>query len=219
MGRTIAIGDIHGCSKALESLLRRIAPAADDLIITMGDYIDRGPDSRGVIDQLLRLPEMCRHIALMGNHEIMLLAVLQDSTHSPFWMQCGGRETIESYGGDIENVPEDHLHFVRGCLPHYETESHLFVHANYNAGAPLEEQEDELLYWRHLSQGLPGPHESGKIAVVGHTPQPGGRVLDLDHVVCVDTFCFGDGCLTALDVDSRETWQSNKQGQSWVLDS
>jgi serine/threonine protein phosphatase 1 len=211
--RLIAIGDVHGCSRALEAVLNAAAPDAGDVVVTLGDYIDRGPDSKGVLERILRLREECRLQPLLGNHEVMLLAALEGEHELRFWLQCGGEATLASYGGRLENIPDEHLEFLRGCRPFYETAEFLFVHANYDAELPLHEQSPEVLFWKHLLYGVPARHTSGKTAVVGHTPQPTGQVLDLGHVICLDTFCFGNGVLTAMDMESGETWQADKHGR------
>ena len=213
MARTIAIGDIHGCSQALSRLLGEIRPAADDTIVTLGDYVDRGPDSRGVIDELWNLIEHCELIPLLGNHERMLL----DSFNSPdafdFWWGVGGEETLASYGGSLDQIPSHHNVFLRGLRRYYETDTHFFVHANYAPDLTLEQQPDRLLLWEHIMHTLPPRHNSGKIAIVGHTPQGSGEILDMGYLICLDTYCFGGGWLTAMDVDSGQTWQVNQDGE------
>src|SRR5580698_10046109 len=97
-GRTIAIGDIHGCSKALGALIDAIAPRAEDAIVTLGDYIDRGSDSRGVLDKLITLAGHCRLIPLLGNHEEKLLDALHSTENLRSWLTCGGADTLRSYG-------------------------------------------------------------------------------------------------------------------------
>lgn len=97
MSRTIAIGDIHGCSTALIGLLAAIDPEPDDTIVTLGDYIDRGIDSRGVLDRLLELSRRSRLVSLLGNHEEMLLDALQEQAGYDFWINCGGIATLDSY--------------------------------------------------------------------------------------------------------------------------
>src|SRR5271165_1398204 len=97
-GRTIAIGDIHGCSAALASLVRAIDPTPHDLLVFLGDYIDRGPDSRGVLEQVIALVERCTVVALMGNHEEMLLAALEGQSELRYWLKFGGTEALASYG-------------------------------------------------------------------------------------------------------------------------
>jgi serine/threonine protein phosphatase 1 len=210
--RLIAIGDVHGCSQALATVLDQIAPSPGDTIVTLGDYIDRGPDSRGVVEQLLVLQDRCRLRPLLGNHEVLLLAALQGERELLFWRNCGGAATLASYGGRLDDIPAEHLEFLRACRPYFETPEYLFVHANYDPHLPLEEQDPEVLFWKHLLYGVPARHRSGKTAVVGHTPQPDGNVLDLGHLLCLDTYCFGNGYLTAMDLETREIWQADKFG-------
>jgi len=214
-GRTIAIGDIHGCAAALDTLLREITPASSDTIVTLGDYIDRGPDSRDVLEQLLSLSNECELIPLLGNHEVMLLIAREHHEELDFWLSCGGRETLESYGGALDTIPPSHLEFLEQCVASYETSTHLFLHANYAATLPLEDQTEHTMFWKHLTTEMPKPHMSGRIAVVGHTPQVNGEILDVGHLVCIDTFCYGNGRLTALDVDTRRLWQVDRDGKLW----
>lgn len=211
--RVIATGDIHGCADALYALLEIVDPKADDLVVTLGDYVDRGPNTREVIDQILDLKKRCRLISLVGNHELMMLDAIAspNSTQFDFWLHCGGEETMVSYGGVSATIPEDHLVFLKSCQRHYEIDTHFFVHANYLYNVPLDQQPDDVLFWQHLNN-VPLPHISGKTAVVGHTPQLTGEILDLEHVLCIDTFCFGSGWLTAYDVLSGELWQVDKSG-------
>lgn len=210
--RTIAIGDIHGCGRALQALLERIRPTADDTIVLLGDYVDRGPDSRGVLDRLVALVRECQVVPLLGNHEIMLRDSLRNRDTFEFWQQCGGQETLASYDGSLDNLPTEHHVFLQNLLPYHETDTHLFVHANYDPDLDLAETPPHLLYWEHVGPRVPRPHHSGKTAIVGHTPQASGRILDLGHLVCLDTYCFGGGWLTALDVHSGLHWQARETG-------
>ena len=209
--RTIAIGDIHGCAAALQTLLRTLELAADDLVILLGDYVDRGPDSRGVLDQLVALRGRCQLVPLLGNHEIMLLDALADRTRAHAWLQFGGFATMDSYGA-VDQIPPEHLEFIRDCRRYYETDEHIFLHANYDPALPLSEQPERLLFWEHVLNRLPARHVSGKTVIVGHTPQMSGEILNAGHLLCIDTYCFGNGWLTALDVHSGEIWQTDKHG-------
>ena len=114
MPRTIAIGDIHGCLAALEAILAAIRPRPDDTLLTMGDYIDRGPDSRGVIERLLRLGRECRLIPLLGNHDEMLLKLYDGQTELYIdWLLFGGNTTLGSYGSmRPEDIPPEHIGFL-----------------------------------------------------------------------------------------------------------
>jgi serine/threonine protein phosphatase 1 len=220
-GRTIAIGDIHGCSAALTALLGALAPQADDTLITLGDYIDRGPDSQGVLDQLLALGRRCRLVPLLGNHEEMLLAALSGPGGLEVWLRCGGAETVLSYGwapggprrGLAGLIPEAHRRFLADCLSFHETSTHLFVHAGYVPELSLEEQPGEALRWRATDRHTTRPHGSGKTAIVGHTPQRSGEILDLGFLKCIDTHCHGGRWLTALDIESGQVWQANQRGE------
>jgi serine/threonine protein phosphatase 1 len=213
VSRLIAIGDIHGCSTALKTILDAIDPQADDTIVTLGDYIDRGPDSRGVIDLLLDLQRRTQLVPLRGNHEIMMLQSFENYLHGPMWVQSGGLETLASYDGAPDNVPVEHINFMRQSKPSFETEKFLFVHANYDANLPLAKQPETLLYWEHIDRSMPRAHYSGKTAIVGHTPQRDGEFLDEGHLICLDTFCCGGGWLTALELNSRDSWQANQLGE------
>src|SRR2546422_447465 len=134
--RILAIGDIHGCSQALRALLDRIEPTPDDWIITLGDYVDRGPDSYGVIDQLLALHRTGRLVALRGNHEEMMLRARESDERLRDWLDCGGKQALASYsplgdGGKLVDVPDEHWQFLeKVCIDWHETQTHIFVHAN-----------------------------------------------------------------------------------------
>ena len=212
MSRTIAIGDIHGCAPALQRLLHELAPQTSDTIIGIGDYVDRGQDSNSVMETLVELVSVCHLVPLIGNHELMMFNGLQGREDFDFWMQYGGSQTLASYGGKKENIPQHHLTFLNHCLKFYETESHIFLHANYIPDLPLQQQPDRVIFWEHIKESAPAPHQSGKTVVVGHTPQVEGTVRNLGHLQIIDTFCYGDDWLTALDVDSGQIWQTNNAG-------
>ncbi|TWU41040.1 metallophosphoesterase family protein [Novipirellula artificiosorum] len=210
--RQYVIGDIHGCGKAIRSLIEAIEPCPDDELIFLGDYIDRGPDTKDVVEQIIELQQRCRVVALRGNHELMLMGVVSAGLDQSIWQQSGGQATIASYGGSLEKIPESHLRFFRSLRPHYETDQFIFVHANYVADCPMARQEDAARYWAHLDFPYPPPHQSGKRVFVGHTPQAGGEILDLGYLVCIDTYCFGGGYLTALQTDSSDMIQVDRHG-------
>lgn len=210
--RIIAIGDIHGCEAALRRLLAEVQPAAGDLIVPLGDFVDRGPDSRGVVELLLDLEHECQLVPLIGNHELMMLRALNDLGSLRFWLECGGMATVDSYGGGMD-IPESHLDFLRRCCRYVETDEFIFLHANYDPDLPLDAQPDQLLFWQHVLDDPPGQHVSGKTVIVGHTPQSSGEIRDLGHLICIDTYCYGTGWLTALDLTNNRVWQANKDGQ------
>jgi serine/threonine protein phosphatase 1 len=214
MQRTIAISDIHGHSQALDGILAAIVPKPKDVLIFLDDYVDRGPDSKGVLDRLLDLKKRFNVVALMGNHEEMMLGAKGGRSDLRFWMNLGGRETLESYGnaGDLRLVPFEHLQFLKGLLLFYETETHFFIHTNYDPDRPLNRQESATALWKHLGEP-PSPHFSGKIAIVGHTPLMNGQILDLPHLKCIDTGCGYGGLLTALEIGNGRVWQVDEMGR------
>ena len=219
-GRLIAIGDIHGCADALAALLAAIRPEPADCLIALGDYVDRGPDSRRAIDQVRRLDRQCTLVPLLGNHDQMLLRLNEggDPDRLATWLNWGGAATLESFACQRpEEVPAEYLAFLGGCRATYESPRHLFLHANYLADLPLEKQPEYNLYWESLRVREPGPHVSGKIAIVGHTAQRNGEVLDLGYLKCIDTCCYGGHWLTALAPETGEMWQANQQGEVRLL--
>ena len=215
MSRTIAIGDIHGCAIALQRLIDEIEPKSNDIIIGMGDYVDRGMNSAGVLEILINLVSTCRFIPLIGNHELMMYKALFGNNKQrdfEFWYQHGGSSTLASYGGSVEGIPQHHLAFLNHCLRYYETEEHFFIHANYVPDLPLSEQPDQVSFWTHMLGTPTEPHMSGNTAYVGHTPQSDGLVTDHGHVKLIDTSCYGDQWLSAVNVLDGEIWQANNSG-------
>jgi serine/threonine protein phosphatase 1 len=214
--RTIVIGDIHGHSAALAAIVDLIRPQQDDTLVFLGDYVDRGPDSKGVLEQVIRLSERFHVVALMGNHEEMMLGAREGRDNLRFWLTptCGGLATLTSYGKaeDISLIPREHFQFLASLPLFYETDTHFFFHANYAPNWRLDQHDTKTALWRPLSD-LPGPHYSGKIAIVGHTPQPDHTILDFGYLKCIDTGCGYGGLLTALDVGSGEIWQVDEKGQ------
>lgn len=211
-GRLIAIGDVHGCSAALQAVLGAIDPQPHDTLVGLGDYVDRGPDTKGVIEILLQLALRCRLITLRGNHEVMMLQARESVAEQRFWSKFGGLEAVRSYNGALAGIPDEHWEFLAATRPVFETEQHFFIHANYDSARPIIDQPDDLAYWEHLTPNGPPPHVSGKIAVVGHTPQQNGEYLDRGHLLAIDTYCHGGGWLTALEVNARTVWQANREG-------
>lgn len=209
----LAIGDIHGCLKSLETMLEVVSPTEDDLLVTLGDYVDRGPDSKGVIDRLLRLKKRHHFVHLMGNHEIQMIRALETQHDRERFLSglCGGRDTLDSYGGGFEDVPEEHWEFMRSAGLYYELEEHILVHAGLEASVSVEEQDQETYYYQRFHSQK--KHESGKVVVCGHTIQ-GDLPTNVGYAVCLDTCAYGGGWLSALDVDSGRIWQTNEKGES-----
>lgn len=209
--RLFAIGDIHGCLTALQRLDRELGFQADDVVVTLGDYVDRGPDSRGVIDYLIALHSRCQLVSLRGNHEIMMLGARADQSMLLSWRNCGGDTTLGSYGIEaIDEVPLAHWRFIEQTAPYHEADRDFFVHANAYPDAPLSEQPAEMLFWEHFADL--GPHRSGRRMICGHTAQKSGRPLNVGHAVCIDTWAYGDGWLTCLETGTGQYWQADKKG-------
>jgi serine/threonine protein phosphatase 1 len=214
--RLIAIGDIHGCSTALRSLIEAIQPGAEDTLVLLGDFIDRGPDTRGVLDQLIGLSGRCRLIPILSNHEGLLIDSLESRAVLHQWLGLGGRQTLDSYdkragpgrGVGPEIIPLDHFRFLFGCCEYYETETHIFVHANYHPSLPMDHQPGTMLRWTNIVPERQLPHCSGKTVIAGHTA--GEDILDLGFLKCIDTNCYGGGWLTALEIETGKVTQANQ---------
>jgi len=215
--RTLAIGDIHGCNTALESLLKSVQPAPGDRFVLLGDYIDRGPSSCEVVETLLALDASHSPIFLRGNHEVMLLEARDDSFKADLWQNCSGLETLSSYNAKFQanwasSIPARHWEFFAQTKRFFETENHIFVHAGLDSGLDLSEQPDWMLYWETLDRLK--PHKSGKRIVCGHTRQRTGEIKTNSFATCIDTGAAVGGWLTCLDVDSATFWQANEKGQT-----
>ncbi len=214
--RTLAIGDIHGCLTALETLADHAAFAPDDQLVFLGDYVDRGPDSRGVIDYLIDLKKTAQVVTLKGNHEIMMMWCRQSEEALEKWLSYGGDTTLASYGiEEVNDVPPEHWRFMEDCFPFYETETHLFIHANLVPDQSLVTQlAGGTIFWEPFDPKQSKPHQSGKPFICGHTRQTGGRPVSVGHAICIDTGCYDPGgWLTCLDVDTGEYWQADQMGR------
>lgn len=126
--RTLAIGDVHGFLRALDVLLDEVDPQPNDVLVTLGDYVDRGPNSNGVLDRMLGLAARCRCLPLKGNHELMMLGGREDTEQFSQWMKSGGKQTLASYHANedwqtfAEAIPIRHWRFLSDdCLPYHET--------------------------------------------------------------------------------------------------
>ena len=205
-----AIGDIHGCAKTLNALLDRIAPSEDDHLVFVGDYIDRGPDSKGAIDRLIQLKDECKCTFLRGNHEAMMLDFL-NFNELGLWRINGGQATLDSYRTGKElNISEEHESFIRNTLLYYDDPAFFFVHAGLKAHLSIEqniEQYGEEVYLWERSHLAASDFAWEKPVVCGHTPQR--EPIDRPELICIDTGCVyhtypGFGYLTAVKLPERE---------------
>lgn len=187
-GQLYAVGDIHGCHDLLVAALDAIAAHAGQrsaTIVFLGDYIDRGPDSRAVVETLMAGPrrEGESFVCLMGNHEDMLCAAADragDLEALAFWLTNGGDSTLRSYGVDdamdARAVPAGHRAWMAGLPLFHEDEHRQYVHAGLEPGVPLKAQSRAALLsirQRFLSAG----DVFGKHVVHGHTPRLEGPEL------------------------------------------
>jgi serine/threonine protein phosphatase 1 len=224
--RAYAIGDVHGCRAELDRLLALIATdsesaSAETHLIFVGDLIDRGPDSAGVIEHLSSGSLPCkRHSFLMGNHEEAMLESWDGDTESlEGWLAYGGRETLESYGIDRaetyrrgaeivsrmhECVPPEHIDFIRGFKDQLRVGDYLFVHAGIRPGVPLPQQDSYDLRWIRDEFLLDGETDHGVIVDHGHTISDEPEVRS--NRIGIDTGCYASGRLTALVLDGTERW-------------
>ena len=217
--RVYAIGDSHGCTahlRALHDEILKDAAAAEGglerrVLVYLGDYVDRGPDSRGIIEMLVGAPpEGFERVCLMGNHDLLLLRLIdaEEAPHS--WLLHGALDTLESYGVDpalwaegpaalraalAATLPEAHADFLRGLEPSHVEGDYFFAHAGIRPGVPLEAQTAEDLMWIR-KPFLESKADHGKVVVHGHTPVEAPELRA--NRIGIDTGAVYGGALTAL---------------------
>lgn len=215
---TLAIGDIHGSLTALRVLLGELDVERDQLVF-LGDYIDRGPDSREVLQTLIDLSADSRHVFLRGNHDDWLLRARAEKSWYKSWISegVGGKETLRSYGATafdisaLSLIPEEHFAFLDRTRLYFQTDYEIFVHASISWQEPEENDARDLL-WPSFDDI--NPHPSGKRIICGHTSQPNGLPADKDYAVCIDTYAYAGGWLTALNVDTDEVVRADNNGET-----
>ncbi|MBS0386645.1 MAG: serine/threonine protein phosphatase [Proteobacteria bacterium] len=224
-----AVGDVHGCSDLLAVMLDTIEERAageqresgPPIVVFLGDYVDRGPNSAGVLDLLLsERPSNCERRYLRGNHEQAMVAFMEAPLPNRRWVLHGGAETMMSYGvappslagasdedwgaaaaALREKVPAAHLEFLGGLERYVELGGYAFVHAGVDAGMALTDQPDEVLYWTRapfIADRRPFSH----VVVHGHTPAE--RPYKDKRRVGVDTGAYASGALTAARFEGDE---------------
>lgn len=210
------IGDVHGCAEELQALLQKLPLSRGCGLVLVGDYIDRGPSSRQVVDTLLDVSANVDVYPLMGNHEALLLDFLDDPTplHSARFVYNGGGATLQSYCGKPGDyhIPDAHVAFFRSLRLVYQSESHIFVHAGL-PDVPLGELDDEEHKETMLWVRTPFHHSTfswGKTIVHGHSRVPG---IQMDtRRINVDTGCVYDNLLSAVHLPSGRVYQVARRG-------
>ncbi len=225
--RIYVVGDIHGRADLVRHLHGKILadataqPDRQRVVVYLGDYVDRGLESRQVIDLLLDEPlHGFEQIHLLGNHEQAMLDFLEDPGIGPAWLYYGGAATLYSYGinaqarppegserfshlsGELVRLlPPRHLHFLRRLALHHVEGDYLFVHAGIRPGVPIQRQQrEDILYIRDEFLDFPETH--GRIVVHGHTITNDPDVRP--NRIGIDTGAFATGRLTCLVLDGDE---------------
>jgi serine/threonine protein phosphatase 1 len=215
--RLYAIGDIHGRLDLLERVIAAIRKdtdryGGDAITVTLGDYVDRGPDSRGVIDRLAQNPFPTPFVALKGNHEDMLIDFLGDPERGMHWRMQGGEQTLQSYGVAVrplmvgknnaeaaarlhDALPASHLAFLDQLETSFQHGRFFLCHAGVRPGVALDQQTEHDLLWIR-AEFLRSRADFGKIVIHGHTPVSEPEVLP--NRVNIDTGAFASGRLTCI---------------------
>jgi len=202
MSRTYAIGDIHGCLDKLVAMLERIeAWQSGGKVVFLGDYVDRGPDSAGVINLLMAGPQKpgWEWVILKGNHEDMMASCLRGDNPLEWWVGNGGMQTLASYGGE---VPEEHLRWCETLPLKHVDEHRIFVHAGVDEAVPLDEQTEQELLWSRKP-----PHYSGEYwgrhLVHGHTPSEQNPSIVGNRTNLDSAAVFGGKLSCAIFIDEE----------------
>ncbi|HEY0235244.1 MAG TPA: metallophosphoesterase [Afipia sp.] len=188
MSLTYVIADLHGRADLLDEALLRIAAHASargmnsgGTIVTLGDYVSKGPDSRGVVERLsANPPGGFTLIALKGNHDAMMVGALRDGSGMPEWLGKGGATTLASYGGDISSVPPAHLAWLDARPLLHEDAHRLYVHAGVDPALPLYAQNERTLLWKRYPKAEEGGYGARHV-VHGHDNQVDGPLLFAGH--------------------------------------
>jgi serine/threonine protein phosphatase 1 len=202
MRKTYAIGDIHGSLAKLRGLIARCERDAGGepmTLVFIGDYIDRGPDSRGVVDYVMRLQARlgANAIVLKGNHEELAVVAADDSMRAANWLLNGGDKTLRSYGiSSAQELPADHLAWLRGLRLRFDDGQRLFVHAGIDPARPLDDQDAHDLVWIR-EPFLTDARDHGRLIVHGHTPLRTGTPDLRSNRLNIDTAAVFGGPLTA----------------------
>ena len=220
--RIYAVGDIHGCCQQLDALMQKIdedkqGSDLDSRLVFLGDYIDRGPDSKGTVARLLAVESSYRPTFLMGNHDQTLLDFLKDPIVYRSWRGFGAQETLMSYGvmpprfddeGEFavardrleRALPANHLNFLTNLQTSAQIGDYYFVHAGVRPGIALDDQIPADMLWIRL-EFLESKQDFGKVIVHGHTPIE--RATRYANRINVDTGTYATGRLTAAVLEGE----------------
>jgi len=228
------IPDVHGMYDQLRLILKRILPlrksdGGKDMLVMLGDYIDRRQDSHKVVDLLIDIKKQYKDqvVLLQGNHEEMIIDAIKPCKHSEhylMWMDNGGELTLKGYleraGEEVDNpyiikrqrvksyIPKKHIEFFQSLPKYFECDNYIFVHAGCDPTQPLDKQPTEFFLWdRSLPRvvtdnlrGIPLPWE--KVVVTGHNGRKSGKIIVRDKFLMLDTSYLGD--LLIVEMRSRK---------------
>lgn len=210
--RIFAIGDVHGCLDSLKEMYGWIQETIEpgDEIVFLGDYIDRGPDSKRVVDFLIdkRQTSTNRIVCLLGNHEEMMLDALAHPNPQEFngWALMMGRQTMDSYrNAGFSNIPADHLEFYKSLTLYYTKGKYVFVHAGIDPNLPLDVQTKNTMIWTRRYDGYNGDYNGGYTVIRGHTPKE--RIVVTRNQINIDTGAVFGGVLTCVILDTENDSQ------------
>ncbi len=234
--RRIAVSDIHGCAKTFRVLLEdRVVLSKEDELYLLGDYVDRGPDSKGVLDYIMELKEQQYQVrCLKGNHEQMMYNAAKDPNEAPLWLVNGGQQALASFGLDNPaKIPSLYLDFIDQLEYYIEVDRYLLVHAGLNfKGGKGEEKKEQGFLWRMHNPlkdiesmlwirwwygDIDWHWLRDRIIIHGHTPKSTDEIwdmydeLDQNQVLDIDNGCFsrnhpGMGQLCAFDITNLDLY-------------
>ncbi|EHR01458.1 metallophosphoesterase family protein [Bradyrhizobium sp. WSM471] len=232
--RIYAVGDLHGCADLLagafdliDADLARSRPE-QAIQVFLGDYIDRGPDAKRTIDLLIDRGQRHETVFVRGNHEALLLRLLDDPKMLPNWIKLGGMTTLMSYGITISArdvlqrgrevsvalaaaIPSAHTDFLANLVPFFSCGDYFFVHAGVRPGVPLDKQSEEDLMWIR-EPFLSSDRDFGKVVVHGHTPSLEPEIRS--HRINIDTGAYATGLLTVLSIqDDKVEFHSSSRSR------
>ncbi len=219
MIRNIVIGDVHGQFKALKQVLQRCKfDYQEDKLIVLGDVVDGGYQTKQCVDELLKIKNL---VYIWGNHDVWFMDWVKRGFELPIWYHQGGKNTILSYGNDYKKVPKEHAGMFETAHAFYIQDKMLFVHGGFNPEEPIESQPIDDLVWDRSLINYAKRHqiEGYKHVFIGHTTtQFMGKYIEieditkpvtLNNLTMMDTGAGWKGKLSAMDIQTREVWQSD----------